>query len=108
MMNDKIDFSSVYRKQEEIVTREIAGETLLVPIRSNLADMQRIFGLNAVGEYIWQRLDGRCSLAEIENEILDNFDVTGEQAKTDIREFIGQLLEADIITETAGSDSGEA
>lgn len=107
MMNDKIDFSSVYRKQEEIVTREIAGETLLVPIRSNLADMQRIFGLNAVGEYIWQRLDGKRSLAEIRNEILDNFDVTGEQAKTDIHEFIGQLLEADIITETAGSDSGK-
>jgi hypothetical protein len=103
----KINFSLRYRKQEEIVTREIAGETLLVPIRSKLADMQRIFGLNAVGEYIWQQLDGRRSLTEIHNEIVDDFDVTGEQAKIDIQEFIGQLLEADIITEAAGNDTEE-
>jgi len=107
-MNDKMNFSLRYRKQEEIVTREIAGETLLVPIRSNLADMQRIFGLNAVGEYIWQRLDGKHSLTEICDKILENFDVTDEQAEVDIQEFIGQLLEADIITEAAASGTQEA
>ena len=107
-MNEEINFSSTYRWQEEIVTRSIAGETLLVPIRSNLADMQRIFGLNRVGEYIWQRLDGKLSLKAICDEVVDNFQVTEEQAKRDIRQFIGQLLEADIITQASAGGAREA
>ncbi len=47
-----------FKKKEEIVSREIAGETILVPIKGKLADMQRIFALENVSEYIWQQLDG--------------------------------------------------
>jgi hypothetical protein len=46
----------VYRKKKDLVTREIAGETLIVPTRGNLADMQRIFALNGVAGFIWQHL----------------------------------------------------
>ena len=96
-MKDEINLSSLYCKKEDIVTRRIAGETLLVPIRSHLADMQRIYGLNPEGEYIWQQLDGRHSLAQIHAGVTANFAVTGEQAESDIREFIGQLLAAEIV-----------
>jgi hypothetical protein len=101
-----MNLSSTYRKQEDIVTRQIAGETLLVPIRSNLADMQKIYGLNPLGDYIWQQLDGKRSLTEILAEVAGNFDVTEEQAEIDIREFISQLTEAGIIEEAALPGAG--
>jgi hypothetical protein len=47
----------VYRKKKDLVTREIAGETLIVPTRGNLADMQRIFALDGVAAFIWQHLE---------------------------------------------------
>lgn len=93
--------SSIYRKKEEIVTRRIAEETLLVPIRSNLAEMQRIYGLNPVAEYIWQQLDGKRNLADVYDGVVINFDVKKEQAKSDIQEFILQLLESDMIESAA-------
>ena len=37
-----------YRRQDDIVSRHIAGETILVPVTARLADMQRIYALNAV------------------------------------------------------------
>lgn len=85
-----------------MVTRRIAGETLLVPIRSQVADMQNIFALtHSTAEYIWQQLDGKQNLQHIHQGIMDNFQVENQQALSDLQEFISRLLEAGIIEEEA-------
>jgi len=92
---------TVYRKKGDIVTREIAGETLLVPIRGNLADMQQIFTLNEVAASVWSCLDGRQGVHAIRQEIVDGFQVTLDQADADIRAFLGQLTQAGLIEEVS-------
>ena len=87
----------VFKKNEEVVTRQIAGEAILVPIRGKLADIQKIFALNPVAEYIWQQLDRDRNLGEIRDGILANFQVEQEEAEADLQEFIIELLEADLI-----------
>ena len=94
-----LNINSIYRKKEDVVTRQIAGETLLVPIRDQVADMQRIFALNPVAEYIWQRLDGKQNLEQIHSGITDNFEVEKGEAASDLEEFMVQLLEAGIVEE---------
>ena len=91
----------VFRKEDRIVSRFIAGETILVPIRGELADMQRIFVLDEVGEYIWKRMDGVTSLAEIRDGILADFEVEKDRADSDVEEFIGELLGANLIVEAS-------
>ena len=54
----------VFIKNEEVISRKIAGETILVPVRGRLADMRRIFTLNPVAEYIWHRIDGKNTIAD--------------------------------------------
>jgi hypothetical protein len=87
----------VFKKKEEIVTRKIAGETILVPISGKLVDMQRIFSLNPVAEYIWQHLDGKKHLGDIRNKILTSYNVEKEKAEEDIQEFITELLKENLI-----------
>ena len=89
-----------FKKAEKIASRSIAGETLLVPISGKLADMQRIFALNSVAEYIWKRLDGEKLLGDIRDEVLSHFDVDSEQAGNDIQDFISQLKKENLIIET--------
>lgn len=91
--------SPTYRKSEDVIARQIAGEMLLVPIRGDLAGMQRIFALDEVGECIWQQLDAQPSLHTIRDAVLANFDVPEEQAEADIQEFIAELLEAGLVVE---------
>ncbi|MEW6109939.1 MAG: PqqD family protein [Nitrospirota bacterium] len=91
-------FKQIFKVNGEIVSREIAGETFLVPIRGRLADMQFIFSLNPVAEYIWKQLDGRNSLEEIRNLVIEVFDVEKQDADSDIREFIEELLKSGLIT----------
>ncbi len=91
--------SKIFKKNDGIVGRKIAGELFLVPIRGKIADMQRIFSLNPVGEFIWHNLDGQKTLSDIRNQVIDNFLVDTGEAESDIREFISELIKADLIKE---------
>jgi hypothetical protein len=92
-------WSRIYQREENIVSREIAGETILVPIRGKLADMQNIFTLNTVGAYIWDQLDGINSLAQILDSLLDQFEVDRQEAEEDILEFIDLTAEKGLTAE---------
>lgn len=87
----------VLRKRQEIVTRRVAGETLLIPIRGRLADLQRIFALDPVAEHVWERLDGSADLDAIRGSVLAAFDVGEEQAGRDIAEFVAALESAGLV-----------
>ncbi|MFC1848890.1 PqqD family protein [candidate division CSSED10-310 bacterium] len=100
---DKDFMNKVYQKSEQVISRKIAGEVIIVPIRGNLADMQRIFSLNPVAEYIWQHLDGEMQIEELQQRVIDYFDVSEEQATLDLHEFVVQLLEANLISEVSKS-----
>ena len=91
-------WSSKYIHQKDIVCLNIAGETILVPIRGNLADMQQIFTLNSVGAYIWEQLNGEKQLTEILEMLLERFDTTREQAEKDILEFIEQVEKKGLVS----------
>ena len=76
------DLNSKFRKKKNIVTRRIAGETLLVPIYGDLANMEKIFTLDPVAASIWEQLDEEKSLKDIRDGVLDAFDVKKEEAET--------------------------
>ena len=91
-------WGKVFIKNDTIVSRKIGDELFLVPVKGTLADMQKIFTLNPVAEYIWHELDQK-NLHDICNGVVSMFEVEKEQAETDIREFIAELLKADLIGE---------
>jgi hypothetical protein len=93
------NFSKIYVRNNDVISRKIAGELFLVPIKGKIADMESIFALTAVAEYIWERLDGRKSLHEILNDVVAGFDVEHEQAESDVWDFIAQLMDAGLISE---------
>jgi len=93
--------SRVFRRIEHVVTREIAGEFLLVPIKGRLADLQQIFAVNEVGRFIWEQLDGRRDLAQLHAALLYRFDVTPAQAQADLGDFIRHLWAAELLEEVS-------
>lgn len=93
-------WDKIYQKKEEVVSREIAGETILVPVKGKLADMQKIFSLNQTAEYIWKNLDGKKKLDDICRGLLTHFDVNQTEAEKDISEFVTELITADLIEES--------
>jgi hypothetical protein len=93
------DLQKKYRRSEDLVYRKIQDETILVPIKDNVGDMGSIYNLNEVGAFIWEQLDGEKTLLDITNMIVEEFEVSPEQAQADLREFVSQLKEIDAILE---------
>jgi hypothetical protein len=90
-------WDKVFIRDQDVVSRKIAGELFLVPVKGKLAHMEQIFTLTAVAEYIWDRLDGQKSLHDIRDDITAQFDVSQGQAEPDVQEFIMELLDAGLI-----------
>ena len=88
---------SVYRKRGEIVSRSIAGETILVPVNNRVADMKYIFSLNSVAAFLWDLIDGVNTLDGVLAGLSGRFDVGLEEAERDVMEFIEELVKAKLI-----------
>ena len=83
----------IYAHDPAMISRVIAGEMILVPIRKNVGDMESIYTLNETGARVWELLDGQRSLAEVHEEMITEFDVEPLQARQDLLELIQALLE---------------
>jgi len=91
-----------YKRNENFVFRQIDNETILVPIKDNVGDMNCIYNLNEVGAFIWQNIKCKNSLTGLKDMILSEFEVTESQAEADLNEFIKGLKEIEAIV-PAGS-----
>jgi hypothetical protein len=86
-----------YAKKNDLVTRDVGGETIIVPIRDHVGDLNSIYSLNEVGTLIWELIDGEKTVNQIVEEICIVYDVRPEEAKKDTLEFVRSLEEEGLI-----------
>ena len=91
-----------YKRNENFVFRQIENETILVPIKDNVGDMNCLYNLNEVGAFIWQNIKCKNSMSDIKDMILSEFDVTESQAEADLDEFVKDLQEIEAIVPARG------
>jgi hypothetical protein len=80
-----------YNRDASVVFRKIAEELILVPIKQKAGEIESIYTMNEVAARIWELLDGTKNLGAIRDSIVNEFDVSREEAETDLREFLQQL-----------------
>ncbi len=88
----------VYARTPDIVPRQIAGDTILVAVRGELARLERIHVLNTVGEYVWGLLDGTRTVAEVATAVCEVFDIDGATALADVSDFLADLEDSGLAT----------
>jgi len=86
-----------FSKEDSCVTREIAGETIIVPIKGRVGDLDSIYTLNEVGTLIWQLIDGQRNIGQIVQSVRQTYDVESEEVTRDTFDFLGSLEEAGLI-----------
>jgi hypothetical protein len=95
-----VDFlEKVYTKSDSIVSRKIADEFILVPIRQNVGDLESIYTLNETAARIWELIDGKITVREMKEKMVEEFEVTPEQAEKELIEHLQQLEEIEAIIE---------
>jgi hypothetical protein len=86
-----------YVKESDLVTRKIAGETIVVPIKKDIADMESIYTFNELGSRIWHLMDQRTNINQIVDVICSEYDVNREEAERDVMDFLEELEREGLI-----------
>ena len=81
----------IYRRNDNFVSRRIENETVLVPIRNNVGDLDCIFSLNPVGALVWEQLDGVATLGDIRDRIVGEYDVSTTAVEADLNAFVAEM-----------------
>ncbi len=93
-----VSINTILKKSENIVFRKIEDEYILVPIRSNAAELDYIFTLDEVGARIWELIDGVRTVDDIRNVICGEYDVSPEIALSDLNRLLLEFSELSIVT----------
>jgi hypothetical protein len=83
----------IVAKNPKTAWRIIEGEAVILSL-----DTKVLRGLNPVGSRIWELIDGQRSLEEIVRLIVQEFDVTPEDAAQDVHAFTQELLDRGLVT----------
>lgn len=83
--------------KKELVKRDVAGDTILVPVGKTVYDSNGLFILNELGSFLWDRLEKAESEQELLDAILEEYEVPREVAQADLKEFLDRLRELGIL-----------
>jgi len=93
--------NGIFQKDSSMVSRRIADEVILVPIRHKVGEIDCLYALNEVGARIWDLIDGGRSLQELRDAIVEEFAVSETEAQEDLTELIEQLKEIGAVQEVS-------
>ena len=86
-----------FGKEGDCVSRVIAGETLIVPVKSHGGDVNAIYTMNELGTMIWNLVDGQTRVGRIVEAVCSAYDVAPGTATEDIADFLHSLEAAGLI-----------
>ena len=84
-----------YSIKQGYVVREIAGEYIAVPVDGSAG--ANIVVLNEVSKLLWDELKAEKTFDELLNAMLENYDVSKEEAEADLKDFLMQLIENGLL-----------
>lgn len=89
--------TTMFTRAGEFATRKVAGQTVVVPVRGLVGDLSSVFTLNESGSTIWSLLEGPRRISDLVRALTDEFDVSTEDARADVRDYLARLREAGLI-----------
>ena len=90
--------SVIYRKSDNLVMRNVGSETILVPVRSNVGDLDSVFTLNTIAARIWMLLDGQRTIDDLVADLCREYDASPDVVRGDVAELLQALEEGKLVS----------
>src|SRR5580698_5448966 len=87
----------VFIRSQAVVSRVVAGETLIVPIRAKVGDLASIYSFNGTGSLIWKLLASPKTVAQIATAVAQAYDVEPAQAELDVTNFVSEMKSVGLV-----------
>jgi hypothetical protein len=86
-----------HTRNTAIVSREVAGETIVVPICRGVGDLDSVYTFNPVGRSLWRLLEQGHSVEELADWVATHYEVDAKQALLDVQRYVAELQEIGLV-----------
>ena len=62
-------------RSQAVIAREVAGETLIIPVRDRVGDLPSIYSLNSTASLIWKLLGSPRTLTQLAIAFAQEYEV---------------------------------
>lgn len=83
--------------KDNFMLRKVADCYVVVPIGPAVADFNGMINLNEAGVFLWQLLENETTEDAVVTAMLEHYDVSEDIARNDVKKFVAQLSEADLL-----------
>ena len=83
--------------KEGFVIRKICGDTVAIYAGGETVDLQQAIQLNESAELLFSKLLLGAASEELISALTERYDITEENAKQDVEQFIAALAEKDYL-----------
>lgn len=83
--------------REDLVLREVAGESILIPVGKIALDIKGMFTLTESGTLLYRKLTEDCTKEDLVQALLGEYEVDQEKATEDVDAFLEQLETAGVL-----------
>jgi len=85
--------------KETFILRNIAGNNIVLPVGASSETFSGMMTLNESGVFLWNSLKNDISMDDLINAMLSEYNVSAEDAKSDVEEFVKSLRSAGVLEE---------
>ena len=87
----------VFAHRGEFALRQVGTESILVPVRNHVGDLDSVYVFTAVAARIWSLIDGERDVDSIVAAICSEYDAEPNVIRADLDELLGSLEGASLI-----------
>ena len=85
--------------KDNFMLRNVAGSHVVLPMGASSAKFSGMLKLNETGVFLWENLKKEISEDDLVNTMLSEYNVSADQAKEDVKEFLDTLRSAGVLEE---------
>lgn len=83
--------------EKEYILREIADDYIIVPVGKAALEFNGMITVNETGAFLWNQLTKGTTKEELVHAMLEEYEVSEDEARIDIEEFLQLLQENNIL-----------
>ena len=85
--------------KDGFLLRQVGDNHVVVPVGIQTVDFRCIITLNEVGAFLWQKMTVDCTVVDLVEALLAEYDVTADIATADVERFVASLREKNLLDE---------
>lgn len=91
-MSPKITDETIIAAVPDQLTCDLAGDAAILHLPDGL-----YYGLNETGAFLWERIQQPTRVANLHSALVEEFDVSGDDAARDLFALLDELMKVNLI-----------